>query len=294
MKQVGLALAIGVMGWGAEAWALDASDAEPKPDGEGEGQALELPPGWSMGPLTGPLGAQSEVDVPVGFIHMNGPASMQYMESMENPRTGNEVGLVMPMKQEQSWMVLFEFEDVGYVKDDEKDELDADELLSSFKEGTKAGNKNRRERGWEEIEITGWEQAPRYDDETKNLVWAIKGQGLGPDGAPFVNYNVRLLGRRGYTSATVLCAPEDLNVAIKEAEELLTGFRYTTGNTYAEYQEGDKLAEYGLMGLMVGGGAVLAFPLLRKLWFVIVAAVVGVGQFFRKLFFGEKISKGES
>ncbi|MEL6339401.1 MAG: hypothetical protein AAFQ65_05790 [Myxococcota bacterium] len=71
----------------------------------------------------------------------------------------------------------------------------------------------------------------------------------------------------------------------------------TSGNTYAEYQEGDELAEYGLMGLMglmVGRGAVLAFPRLRKLWFPIVAAVVGVGQFFGKLLFGEKISKSEN
>ncbi len=70
MKQVGLAMAmaIGVMGWGVEAWALDASDAEPKPDGDSEGQDFELPPGWSLGPLPGPLGAQSEIDVPAGII----------------------------------------------------------------------------------------------------------------------------------------------------------------------------------------------------------------------------------
>ena len=87
---------------------------------------------------------------------------------------------------------MFEFEDVGYVKDDEKDSLDANALLESIKQGTEAGNKERRKRGWATMTILGWETPPRYNETTHNLEWAIRGQS---EGEPVINHNTRLLGR---------------------------------------------------------------------------------------------------
>ena len=38
------------------------------------------------------------------------------------------------------WQVMFEYDDVGFVKDDEKDKLNADKLLDAIKRGTAAAN----------------------------------------------------------------------------------------------------------------------------------------------------------
>ena len=56
--------------------------------------------------------------------------------------------------------MLFEFSDVGYVKDDEKDKLDADKLLASIKRGTAEANKERVRAGNPPLEIVGWEVPP--------------------------------------------------------------------------------------------------------------------------------------
>ena len=59
---------------------------------------------------------------------------------------------------------MFEFSDVGYVKDDEKDSLDANALLDSIKDSTLRGNQERMKRGWPTMTILGWETPPRYND----------------------------------------------------------------------------------------------------------------------------------
>ena len=50
----------------------------------------------------------------------------------------------MLLNVEDGWFVVFDFSDMGYVKDDDKDELDAKAILASIKEGTEASNKVRK------------------------------------------------------------------------------------------------------------------------------------------------------
>ena len=67
------------------------------------------------------------------------------------------------------WWVILEFEEIGYVKDDEKSDLDAQALLESYRRGTEEMNRSREERGSPPIRIVGWHVAPNYNDLTKNL-----------------------------------------------------------------------------------------------------------------------------
>ena len=54
---------------------------------------------------------------------------------------------------------------------------------------------------------------------------------------------------------------------------LLAGFAFNPGRTYAEYKEGDKLADYGLMA-MLGVGAVGVFAtIFSKFGKVIFAGI---------------------
>jgi uncharacterized membrane-anchored protein len=74
---------------------------------------------------------------------------------------------------------------------------------------------------------------------------------------------------------------------------VLGGCSFSTGQTYAEYRPGDKVAKYGLAALVVGGAAVgaakfglfaWAAVLLKKAWKLIIVAIAAVASFFRKLF----------
>jgi uncharacterized membrane-anchored protein len=244
------------------------------------------------GPATAHLGGVAEIQVPVGHVFFDGKATRAMMEAAGEPVGGNEVGFLSPTNR--GWAVYFQYDASGYVKDDDKDKLDADKLLASIKEGNDEGNKYRKEHGNATLDIVGWDQKPAYDTNTHNLTWAIRATS---EGEQIVNYNTRLLGRKGVMEVVLVCDPADLPKHLPEFNTLLAGYKYSTGESYAEYKPGDKIAKYGLGALVLGGAAVgaaklglfasIAVFLKKGFKFVILAVVaiaVGLKKFIVRFF----------
>lgn len=244
---------------------------------------------WLEGPGTGQLGKMAEVYVPEGYVFADGNDTRLLMEAMQNPTSGTELGFLA--SRTSDWFLVFEFDEVGYIKDDEKNSLDAEAMLESIIAGNEAGNKVRAERGWAELKIVGWQQVPRYNPTTNNLEWAIQGES---EGKPVVNWNTRLLGRKGVMKVTLVTAPEALEETLPYFDELVAGFAYTEGNRYAEYRQGDKVAKYGLTALVVGGATAVAAKtgLLKYIWKFLVVGVLAAGAFLKKVL-GRKKPEGE-
>ena len=211
---------------------------------------------------------------------------------MENPVNGSELGLLMPTAEDSQWFIIFEFSESGYIKDDDRDDLDADAMIKSIREGTKQSNEERRRRGWSTMEIVGWEVPPKYNTETKNLEWAIRGEN---EGDPVVNFNTRILGRRGVMEANLVIDPSVLQDALPEFRTLLAGFDFVDGQRYSDFRQGDKIAKYGLAALVTGGAAAVALKsgLLQKLLKPIIIGLLAIGAIFKKFFRGGRTSTSE-
>lgn len=285
----GLAVACSIS-WGLSvAWA-DTPAPPPAPAGQQPAAAENDPFAkikFQNGPLKGKLGNLASIDVPEGFLFVEGKAeSAKFIEATQNFPSHRELGVIVPLNGSK-WWLLFEFEDVGYVKDDEKDNLKADEILNNMKEATAAGNEERRKRGWGELQVTGWYQAPRYNNETHNLEWAARARSQEGES---VNYEIRLLGRRGVMSAELIGSPDEMDKALPELRKLLKGFTYLKEESYAAYRPGDKVAQYGLTALIAGGGLALAAKsgILAKLWKLILAGILAIGAGIKRLFGGGK------
>ncbi|HZN07738.1 MAG TPA: DUF2167 domain-containing protein [Pyrinomonadaceae bacterium] len=240
---------------------------------------------WLKGPGVGDLGTTGQVKVPAGFVFADATDTRTLMEATHNPTTGREVGFVAPGGED--WFAVFEYDAVGYVKDDEKDSLDADALLDSIKAGTEESNKERVRRGWPPLTILGWETPPRYNETTHNLEWAVRAQS---DGQPVINYNTRILGRGGVMEVTLVTDQALLAETLPKFKTMMAGFAFNSGQKYSEFRPGDKTAAYGLTGLIVGGttAALVKTGAFKWLWKVIVAAVVGLGALAKKLFSRER------
>jgi uncharacterized membrane-anchored protein len=236
---------------------------------------------WQKGPSVGDLGTHAQVKVPEGYVFAGARDTRTIMEANHNPITGKEMGFVAPAGED--WYAVFEFDDVGYVKDDEKDSLDQNALLDSIKQGTEAGNKERLRRGWPTMTIIGWETPPRYNDITHNLEWAIRAQS---EGLPVINHNTRVLGRGGVMEVTLVADPAVLAETMPKFKTMLDGFEFKQGKRYAEFRAGDKTAAYGLTGLIVGGGtaALVKTGAFKWLWKLLVAGAAGVAALVKKLF----------
>ena len=244
---------------------------------------------WQFGPAVAQLGdGLAEVEIPDGYMALGREETQRLMEYLENPVNGTEVGTIAPAEDDASWFIVFEWDDIGYVPDEDHEDIDAAGLLSSIREGTEAANEERAKRGWATMEIVGWQEEPHYDENTQNLTWAVLGRSGGYDN---VNRIMKLLGRRGVMTATLVSDLHILPVASVETDQLLADFRFQPGNTYAEYIPGtDKLAEIGLAALIVGGAgaALVQTGLLARFWKVILAGLAAVGGGIAKLFGGGK------
>ncbi len=243
---------------------------EPAPD---EGPSLR----FERGPGTGTLGDVATVKIPEKFAFVDKsqmPLFNKLTGNLDNPQ---DIGaLVSPDR----WMIFFSWDPIGFVKDDEKDQLDEKELLKSFKDHESDANERRRKEGFEPMYIVGWETAPFYDATTHNLTWALRfrsGEQTGDAARYAINHEVRLLGRYGAMSAILVAPPDGLQAAVKELGPILSGFSFKAGSRYAEYRQGDKIAEYGLTGLVLGGGVLVAAKtgLLAQLGKFIKLIVVG-------------------
>lgn len=273
--------------------AADPAAAQGDPAGagaEGDPSAEDLAAmgpmaqlGWIEGPTEASLGPNATVKVPEGYLFIDGGDTRKFLELLGNIAGTQEVGMLL--QPEEQWFVVFEFDPVGYVEDDDKDDLDPDDVLESMRESNEAGNEVRKERGLTTLTITGWATKPHYDEASNYLEWAIELEDDATKGRS-VNHQTRLLGRRGIMKATLVIDPPKLAGALPTFRELLADFDFKEGERYAEYKDGDKIAEYGLTGLMVGGAAVLAAKsgLLKSIWKFLVFIVAGIGVGLKKLF----------
>ena len=251
-----------------------AQDQQPAEQNTARKQISELK--WIHGPQQVPLFGNSTLEVPAGYVFLN-PAETAKLEAITHNLGGGTEYFLAP--EDLHWGAHFTFKDDGYVKDDEK--IDAPSLLQSIKDGTAAANKLRRERGWDEMEVVGWQTQPHYETRTNRLEWAVTGKDLKSN-TEVVNFNTRVLGRGGVMSVVLIADPDDLTAATEEFKKTLGGFAYSAGQRYAEYRPGDKVAKYGLAALVTGGAAAIAVK--TGLWKVIVGAVVAGWKFIAAAF----------
>lgn len=245
---------------------------------------------WIAGPATVNLGERATVRLKEGFLFANAGDTRRIMQMTGNEPSNLEMGLVAPVDESQEWFLIFEYFPVGYVSDEDKDEIDAAALLESISEATEGANDYRRSNGFEPIHVVGWHEEPHYDEKTNNLLWALEAK--NDSGERTINYNVRILGRQGYTSVTLVTDPSTLASDKRQVEQVLGDFDYKSGQRYAEFREGDKLAGYGLTALVAGGAGAAAVKLglfaklsklLAKAWKLVLVGFLAVLTAIKKI-----------
>lgn len=250
---------------------------------------------WQTGPKAIDLGHSLDLALPEHYAFLGMPQAGELMKKIGNFHNENLVGVVVP-DDDAEWFVSIRYDEVGYVKDDET--IDSKELLEAIKQGTEEANKERVAAGFKALSIEGWSQEPAYDRSKHHLVWGIT---AASDNGKSVNYNTRVLGRRGYVSINLVTAPEKAQEYRPHATALLAATTFKQGARYEDFDSKiDKVAEYGLTGLILGGAGLGAAKLVKlgffaKFWNVILGALIamkkgvifviaGIAAFLKKIF----------
>jgi uncharacterized membrane-anchored protein len=204
---------------------------------------------WQPGPKLIDLGHGSKLDLPESHVYLGMPDAAKLMEKMGNLHNDGLLGLVASKIEADQYLVTLRYEESGYIKDDEK--LDGEELLDSIREGEDDYNDERKKLGFSAIHADGWDEQPHYDKQKHQLIWGLI---IRDDEGASINYNTRILGRSGFVSLNLLTDKQHL-AEYKPAGAMLLGrTQFESGQRYEDFNSStDKVAEYGLTGLVLGG-----------------------------------------
>ncbi len=242
------------------------------------------------------------IEVPGGFKYLNGKDSEMVLTDLwGNPpnQGGGDMSLGMlfpeaasPMSDSMFAINITYVED-GYIDDSDARDIDYDDLLETMQSDALEENKYRSEMGYEPIQIVGWASSPYYDAENKKLHWA-KELKFGTSPINTLNYNIRILGRKGYLQLNAIGEMYVLDQVKENITPILSSVNFKQGNRYADFNPDiDEVAAYGIGGLIAGkvlakAGIFAKLGLvLAKFWKIIAVAIIGFFAGIKKLFTGK-------
>jgi uncharacterized membrane-anchored protein len=154
-------------------------------------------------------------------------------------------------------------------------------------------NKTRIAQGYQPIHMVGWATRPFYDKSNKVLHWA-KNLKFGDQETNTLNYEVRILGRKGVLSMNAVATMDELAMVKADIDKVLKIPAFTEGNTYKEFDSKvDDVAAWTIGGLVAGkvllkvGFWAIIGKFLIGAWKFILIGVVGAWAAIKK-FFGRK------
>lgn len=238
------------------------------------------------------------LDLPASFRYLSPTDTARVLvEAWGNPPGGKSLGMIVPAKvsvlERAGWGVIITYDADGHVEDGDAGSIKYDELLKEMQESVLENNAERKTQGYPAVKLIGWAEKPSYDKQAHKLYWAKE---LEIDGAGqrSLNYNIRVLGRKGVLVLNAIAGMDQI-AEIKAEMQHVTAFTdFTPGQRYADFDgKVDQTAGYGIAAMIAGGaaaklglfGKLFAFLLVFKK--LILLALLGAGAAIFK-FFGRK------
>lgn len=235
------------------------------------------------------------IKVPEGFKYLNAEQSETVLTQLwGNPDGTGTLGMLFPentaASAEDAWAFVITYDEIGYVKDNDADDIDYDDLLKEMHTDMDAANKERANLGYETVQLIGWAAEPYYDKERKVLHWA-KELKFGTAESNTLNYNVRVLGRKGVLILNAVGGMDQLPTVNKNIGNVLSSVDFSSGYKYAEFDPKlDEVAAWTLGGLVAGKVLMKVgiFALLLKNIKLVALALFAIGGAIWRFVTGRK------
>jgi len=207
-----------------------------------------------------------KIELGSGIATINVPEGFKFLESAEaayvvqdlwgNPKGEAPLGVLFPANSGATdaggYAFIVQFEDLGYVKDEDADKIDYADLLKDLKESSIKENEERRKLDLTTMDLLGWAAKPHYDKEKKVLYWAKEYSIPGAE-EHTLNYDVRILGRKGVLTLQAVSSMQELDSVNNHLDEVLNMVTFNQGNRYADFDsKTDDVAAWTIGGLVAG------------------------------------------
>lgn len=245
---------------------------------------------WQTGKVA-LTGGNATLQVPDGLRYLNAEQSEFVLTQLwGNPPGRGSLGMLFPLDQspldDNCFAFNISFDEMGFVKDDDAGDINYTELLTSMQKEIREASAERVKQGYPAIDIIGWAAAPYYDKDKKVLHWAKEIKfGDGAEGNT-LNYDVRVLGRKGVLSLNAIGGMDALAKVKPVIPTVIGSVSFDEGHRYADFDSNiDHVAAWTIGGLVAGkvlakaGFFVLILKFIKPLLFVLVAGGAALWRF---------------
>lgn len=200
----------------------------------------------------------ASLTIPKGYKFIGKDQARFILEELwENLPDERVLGMIVPENFQVNqlngeWAFVVSYDNIGFVKDKDADDINYEQLLQQLKTDEAATNMERERLGYNTMNIMGWAAAPYYDREKKILHWAkefrIQGNTLNT-----LNYEVKILGRKGLISLNAVGTMEQFPSIREQLPRIIGMVQFNEGHRYADFESGvDVVGAWNLGSLVVG------------------------------------------
>ncbi|QRR03096.1 DUF2167 domain-containing protein [Dyadobacter sandarakinus] len=250
---------------------------------------------------TGQVDVNTDVKlrVPAGYKFMTRPdAEYVIFDYWGNPRRDDVLGMIVKddysIADPAAWAFVVSYENSGFVKDEDAEDIDYDEMMEEMQASEEEENTARTEAGYEPVHMTGWAAKPFYDKQNNILHWA-KSMRFGQAADTTLNYDVRILGRKGVLSLNAVGELSQLGDIKTHIPDIIHIAEFKQGSRYQDFNpDVDQVAAYTIGGLVAGKVlakvGILAFALkyIKLILFALVTLFGGLKNKILGLFSKKK------
>ena len=234
------------------------------------------------------------INIAPGFKFLDAADTKYVVEDLwGNLKGQNPLGMILPADSRATiadYAFLVEYEAMGYVKDEDADDINYDDLLKNMKEETLKSNEERRKAGIPAMYLIDWAAKPHYDKQRKLLYWAKEFR-VDSNEENTLNYDIRILGRKGVLVLQAVSGMSQLDSVNKNIDNILGMVSFNKGSRYEDFDSKvDNVAAWTIGGLVAGKLLAKAgiLALVLKNIKLIILAIVGFGGAIWRRITGQK------
>lgn len=198
----------------------------------------------------------AQIAVPDGFMFLDKEQAKRLLvDYWNNPtdRITDLLGVLIPNNADCYYQVsvayVVTYSNCGYIKDDDANSVDYDELLSQMKEAVIEENKSLPQE--QQMLLEGWAIQPKYIALKNTLIWA---RSFSANGEIVINYDIRILGKDGLVSVNAVIGQEDMAEVQSKEDIVINSVQYLNGYRYSDFDSTrDKVSDWTIGGLVAGG-----------------------------------------
>jgi uncharacterized membrane-anchored protein len=239
--------------------------------------------------------SNSTFELAKGYSLLMGGAARHYDQILQ--RSGEDPNTeALVFNHSNGVQLILNYYPEGYVSLESWEDLDADILMQEIADNAKKINAERTKNNIPPLEIGGWLQKPRLNQENHSVSWVfdvIDGE------ETTVNAVTIKLGRTGYEKITWVSSYDNYLMSMDDMAFLVDQHKFNEGHRYADFSMGDQMAAFGLASLVavtaggnpqkVGLAALYAglMHLGKKSMVPALVALGTFGAFFRRRLNGQ-------